>query len=99
MTKQFSDDMTPRKMPKGRAPSETAKKQQKVGSPVPTNAEDDEHLRYGEGQREDYGEGQRYRTEEKTEAADAMGQNKEFGAGGGKHEKGVSSRTNPDGKR
>ena len=35
MKKQFSNDMVPRKMPKGKIPTTTAKRQQKVGSPVP----------------------------------------------------------------
>jgi len=55
-------------------------------------------LKYGEGPRKDYGEGTRYRPEDKSKAADEMGKNKGFGSGGGVHEKGVSSRTNPDGK-
>ena len=38
MKKQFSNDMVPRKMPKGKAPTVTAKRQQKVGSPVPKKA-------------------------------------------------------------
>ena len=38
MKKQFSNDMVPRKMPQGKAPAATAKRQQKVGSPVPKKA-------------------------------------------------------------
>lgn len=58
----------------------------------------EDHLKYGEGQREEYGEGKDYKPEDKTEGADEVGKNKGFGAGGGAHEKGPSSRTNPDGK-
>jgi hypothetical protein len=47
-------------------------------------------LKYGEGQREQYGEGSGYRPEDK--AADDMGENKGFGAGGSEHEKGATSR-------
>lgn len=35
MKKQFSNDMVPRKMPKGKTPTVATKRQQKVGSPVP----------------------------------------------------------------
>ena len=35
MKKQFSNDMVPRKMPKGKTPTTTTKRQQKVDSPVP----------------------------------------------------------------
>lgn len=35
MKKQFSGDMVPRKMPKGKTPTVTTKRQQKVGSPAP----------------------------------------------------------------
>jgi hypothetical protein len=38
MKKQFSNDMVPRKMPKGKSPTATTKRQQKVGSPVPKEA-------------------------------------------------------------
>lgn len=38
MKKQFSNDMVPRKMPKGKAPTVTTKRQQKVGSPIPKKA-------------------------------------------------------------
>ena len=38
MKKQFSNDMDPRKMPKGKAPTAIAKRQQKVGWPVPKKA-------------------------------------------------------------
>jgi hypothetical protein len=48
------------------------------------------HLKYGEGQREQYGEGAGYRPEDK--AADDMGENEGFGAGGDDHEKGATSR-------
>lgn len=43
-------------------------------------------LNYGEGQREQYGEGSSYRPEEKTKAADQMGQSDEF-AGGDRNSK------------
>jgi hypothetical protein len=42
-----------------------------------------DELDYGEGQREQYGEGSSYRPEEKTEAADEMG--KSGGFAGGDH--------------
>lgn len=48
--------------------------------------------KYGEGPREQYGEGSQYRTEDKTPPADDMGKNEGFGATGGAHEKGATSR-------
>jgi hypothetical protein len=45
------------------------------------------HLNYGEGQREQYGEGSAYRPEDK--AANDMGENEGFGAD---NEKGATSR-------
>lgn len=57
-----------------------------------------EHLKYGEGQREQYGEGLSYRPEDKTEGADKMGESDGF-AGGEVNDKGPSSRKMPDGKK
>lgn len=50
-------------------------------------------LKYGEGQREQYGEGQDYRPEDKSEGADTMDE-AEFGGGEHKSDKGI-----PDGKK
>lgn len=48
--------------------------------------------KYGDGPREQYGEGVEYRAEDKTAAADNMGENMAFGSGGSKHDRGATSR-------
>lgn len=54
-----------------------------------------EHLPYGEGQREQYGEGQDYRPEDKTEAVDKKDKGG-FAGGERPNDKGTSSREEPD---
>ncbi len=54
-----------------------------------------EHLQYGDGQREQYGEGQAYRPEDKTKGAQETGKSDGF-AGGNVNDKGASSRKMPD---
>ena len=51
----------------------------------------DEHLKYGGGQREQYGEGKSYRPEDKTDAVDKKDQGG-FAGGNRSNEKGASSR-------
>jgi hypothetical protein len=55
----------------------------------------DEHLKYGDGQREQYGEGQDYRPEDKTESVDEKDKGG-FAGGTQPNEKGTSSREQPD---
>lgn len=52
-------------------------------------------LDYGEGQREQYGEGAGYKPEDKTPAADELGQSNEF-AGGERPNKGASEGAKPE---
>lgn len=54
-----------------------------------------DHLKYGEGQREQYGEGQAYRPEDKTGAADKMDE-ADFAGGEHKGGKGIPSGKKPD---
>jgi hypothetical protein len=57
-----------------------------------------DHLKYGEGQREQYGEGEDYRPEDKTEAVDDKDKGG-FAGGGRPSEKGTSSREAPEKSR
>ena len=60
-----------------------------------TGKKNHEHLPYGEGQREQYGEGQDYRPEDKTESVDKKDEGG-FAGGGRPSEKGTSSREDQD---
>lgn len=55
-----------------------------------------EHLKYGEGQREQYGEGSAYRPEDKTKAADKM--NEHGFAGGERDDKPLPDPRDPEGE-
>jgi hypothetical protein len=55
-----------------------------------------EHLSYGEGQREQFGEGHRYRAEEKTEGADKF--NDHDFAGGEREDKPLPDPQKPAGE-
>ncbi len=56
----------------------------------------EDHLKYGDGQREQYGEGADYRPEDKTKAADQSNDSGGFAGGDGKDEKGATSRKMPN---
>lgn len=61
-----------------------------MGRDTPKNDKSAEHLKYGEGQREQYGEGQAYRPED---AVEGTQETDEGGWAGGDHNERVPSST------